>query len=242
MATRQLGYRVLIVSAVMAASVPVAPAAAQNMFDFFFHDQRRASPPPSANAYSDPLPQFGLFERRPRERQRRTPSVSGIAYCVRLCDGRYFPIQRSGGADPAQLCNSFCPASKTKIFSGSAIDHAVARDGTRYGDLDNAFVYRTRIVADCTCNGKDSFGLVTTTAADDPTLRTGDIVATNDGFVAYAGGRRRNADFTPVESFSGLSARVREQLAGVKITPRNASVFPPQTLHAFDDRRAEADK
>ena len=41
---------------------------------------------------------------------------------MRLCDGRYFPIQRHAGLSPAQACSSFCPASATKIYSGSTIE------------------------------------------------------------------------------------------------------------------------
>ena len=80
----------------------------------------------------------------------------GAAYCVRTCDGRYFPLQRNAGASPAELCKSFCPAAKTMVFSGSKIDHAVGPDGTRYADLDNAFAYRDKVVDNCTCNGKDA--------------------------------------------------------------------------------------
>jgi hypothetical protein len=246
--TRRL--RNLSILALAIATLPfamaVAPASAQGVFDFFFSEQRRYAPPSSARAYSDPNPQFNPFGfgSRPAEPPReRAPSTSGVAYCVRLCDGRFFPIQRMSGLDPAQTCNSFCPASKTKIFSGGGgIDHSVARDGTRYSDIENAFVYRTRIVADCTCNGKDPYGVATTSAVDDPTLRQGDIVATNNGFVAYTGGRRKNAEFAPIDSYSGLSAALRERLAGVRITPRNASPVTEEALHAFDHRRAQADR
>ena len=88
----------------------------------------------------------GMFHRRapaplPRKQFLRRPARPaapapvrrgrgfghGIAYCVRLCDGRYFPIQRHAGASPAELCHSFCPAAKTTVFSGSKIDTAVGR-------------------------------------------------------------------------------------------------------------------
>jgi hypothetical protein len=135
-----------------------------------------------------------------------------------LCDGRFFPIQRSG-ATPIEICNSFCPASRTKIFSGSTIDHAVARDGTRYAELGNAFAYRDHVVPGCTCNGKDSFGLVNMKAAEDPTLRQGDVVATEEGFVAYSGTHKRSADFTPINSAPGVSADAKRQLAQTRIAP-----------------------
>ena len=237
---RNLGILAVAI-AVLPVILAVAPASAQGVLDFFFQEQRRL--PSSARAYSDPYPQFNPFANRPAEPQQRAPSTSGVAYCVRLCDGRFFPIQRTSGVDPAQTCNSFCPASKAKIFSGGGnIDHSVARDGTRYGDIENAFVYRTRIVTDCTCNGKDPYGVATTSATDDPTLRQGDIVATDTGFVAYTGGRRKNAEFTPIDSYAGLAAALRERLAGVKITPRNASPVTEEALHAFDERRVQLDR
>jgi len=103
---------------------------------------------------------------------------------VRLCDGRYFPIQRHANASPAQLCSAFCPATKTQVFNGSQIDHAYAGNGQRYADLENAFVYRQKVVDNCSCNGKNSFGLVRIDVAADPTLRPGDIVSTGDNVKA----------------------------------------------------------
>ena len=85
---------------------------------------------------------------------------------MRLCDGRYFPIQRTAGANAAQLCSSFCPAAETKVFSGGGIDHAVASDGTPLRELRNAFAYRERTVENCTCNGRDPYGLVTLSATE----------------------------------------------------------------------------
>jgi hypothetical protein len=190
-----------------------SPASAESLFGFLFGGQPTRSVPASASAYSDPFPLFGAPAAQPVEPR---PSGEAVAYCVRLCDGRFFPIQRSGGADPAQICSGFCPAATTKIFSGSAIDHASARDGARYTDLKNAFVYREKTIPGCTCNGKDAFGLVNTPVAADPTLRAGDVVATNTGFVTYAGGRR-SAEFTPV------TGEMRARLAHTKIVPSNAS-------------------
>ena len=46
-------------------------------------------------------------------------------------------------------------------FSGSAIDHAVASNGSRYAVARNAFAYREKVVDNCTCNGRDAYGLVT---------------------------------------------------------------------------------
>jgi hypothetical protein len=123
-----------------------------------------------------------------------------VAFCVRLCDGRYFPIERHSGLNPAQACSSFCPASQTRIYNGDSMDSAVTSAGKTYRDLDTAFVYREKIVPGCTCNGRDAFGLVNTPIEDDNTLHAGDIVATNAGLMAYngGGGGRQQANFTPI--------------------------------------------
>jgi Protein of unknown function (DUF2865) len=123
------------------------------------------------------------------------------AYCVRSCDGRYFPLAASDNQSRAASCNSFCPASETRIVYGSNIDNAVTESGKPYSELPNAFRYRNEIVAGCTCNGKDQFGLARIKIENDPTLRKGDIVAENGGLmVAGRGADRRGAslNFSPV--------------------------------------------
>jgi hypothetical protein len=117
---------------------------------------------------------------------------------VRLCDGRSFPLEHVANATPIETCQAMCPASKTKIFVGSEIDRAVARDGARYAALDNAYVYRDHVVPNCTCNGKDAFGLARIDVKSDSTLRPGDIVSTKEGLVAYGGERGQPRAFTPV--------------------------------------------
>ena len=216
----------LLIAALAATAVivPSPPASAQGLFDFLFRGQRRPGPPPNANAYADPS--------YPGHEGERRAGPSGIAgtFCVRLCDGRYFPVQRASGTNPAQLCNSFCPAAETRMFSGGGIEHAVASDGSRYASLRNAFAYRERVVENCTCNGHDPYGLVTLNATEDPTLRNGDIVATNEGFVAYNSNGRRTAEFTPIQSYPGLSPEWRQRLAQTRIVPNNATPVPPEAL------------
>ena len=175
--------RLLLLGIALAATAFVTPAAAQNFFEMLFGRQQqrpRQYVPPQAGPFADPSQSH--FGERP------APSSGGggraVAYCVRLCDGRYFPIQRHANASPAQLCSAFCPAARTQVFNGSQIDHAYAGGGQRYADLENAFVYRQRIVEGCSCNGKDSFGLARLDVASDPTLRPGDIVSSGDNVKA----------------------------------------------------------
>jgi hypothetical protein len=217
-------------------ALPATSASAQGprgLFDFLFAP--RTSTPPSASSYADPNAPTARPDAGPRY-----DSGSAVAYCVRLCDGRFFPIQRSSGANAAQVCNSSCPATRTKVYSGGVINHAVAQDGTRYADLPSAFAYRDRMVTGCSCNGKDAYGLVTPTTDEDPTLRAGDIVATDTGFVAYAGvGAGKHAEFTSIDA-AGLSGEFRQRLAGTKTLPRNATPVPEHTsVSSAGDRRVQ---
>jgi hypothetical protein len=210
--------------AVLALVMPTGSASAQNIFESLFGRFNRA---PSATAYADPSSAWNPFGSRPAE----TPQAEmggGVAYCVRLCDGRFFPIQRQASQSPAQACSSFCPASQTRIYNGSSIDNSVGPDGKAYRELSTAFTYREKIVPGCTCNGKDAFGLVNPPVEDDPTLRAGDIVATNNGLMAYNGGTsaRKAANFTPVRSYSGLSGELRRRLTETKITPAAETATP----------------
>jgi hypothetical protein len=119
-----------------------------------------------------------------REQRPRVASGGGRqAFCVRTCDGRYFPITAGDNQSRAASCNNFCPASETKVVYGSSIDSASTESGKSYSDLPNAFKYRTEMVAGCTCNGKDQAGLAPIKLKDDPTLRKGDIVAGADGLM-----------------------------------------------------------
>jgi hypothetical protein len=165
---------------------------------------------------------------------------------VRLCDGRYFPIQRHSGASSAQTCSAFCPASVTNIYTGNGIAHAVAPDGKRYSELATAFAYRQKIIPGCTCNGRDAFGLVNTGIADDPTLRPGDIIATNAGLMAYNGGTN-GSTFTPISTYAGLSADLRRQLTETRIEPAAEGPAPMSYAEApptrsTKNKRAQADR
>ena len=147
-------------------------------------------------------------------RPRAGYSGGGQAYCVRTCDGRYFPISASDSQSRAVSCNSLCPASDTKIVYGSSIDHAATESGKPYSALPNAFRYRNEIVAGCTCNGKDQLGLAQVKIENDPTLRKGDIVAGSNGpVVAGRGADKRGASL----SFSPASEAVRARYQRVPV-------------------------
>jgi Protein of unknown function (DUF2865) len=142
---------------------------------------------------------------------RSRPGYSGgsQAYCVRTCDGRYFPISGSNGQSRAASCNDFCPASETKVVYGSTIDHATTESGKPYSELPNAFRYRNELVEGCTCNGKDQIGLAPVKIENDPTLRNGDLVTGADGLVVaghVADKRGASLNFSPASE--SLRSRV----------------------------------
>jgi len=144
---------------------------------------------------------FGEDGAQPAEAPRpRVASGGGQAWCVRTCDGRYFPIAGPDAQSKAASCNSFCPASQTEIVYGNDIDHAATSNGKPYSQLPNAFKYRNETVAGCTCTGKDQAGLASVPIDKDPTLRKGDIVAGADGLVIANPGSGKHAElnFTPV--------------------------------------------
>jgi hypothetical protein len=199
----------------VAASLGAAtlPAHAEDFFSALFggfgggRSRAPSIPMPFANEGGPIGPQG---EARPRTGY----SGGGQAYCVRSCDGRYFPISGSDRQSRAASCNSFCPASDTKIVYGSAIDNAATENGKPYSELPNAFRYRKEIVAGCTCNGKDQLGLASVKIEDDPTLRKGDMVAGSSGLVvAGRGADKRGAAL----SFAPASEAVRVRYQRVPV-------------------------
>jgi len=253
-----LKCRAAILVGALAASVAAMPGAAraEGLLDFLFggsHD-RPAQPAP-VSSYAEPhAPAAALRPEIVHEGGGGGGTGRTVAFCVRLCDGENFPLQHIPNATPVETCRAMCPASKTKVFFGAVIDNAVARDGARYAALDNAYVYRKHLVAQCTCNGRDAFGLAPSAMANDPTLRPGDIVVTKNGLMAYAGKRGRTAAYTPVDP-SSISAelnsvtsppRVSRRAApsahdepGIVVETQNA---PPQYLPPVVDLRGQLDK
>jgi hypothetical protein len=141
-------------------------------------------------------------------RPRANYSGGSLAYCVRGCDGRYFPITASDNQSRVASCNSFCPAGDAKVVYGSNIDNAVTETGKPYSELPNAFRYRTEMVAGCTCNGKDKVGLAKVGIENDPTLRKGDIVAESGGLmVAGRSADKRGASLNLSPASQALRAR-----------------------------------
>ena len=201
--------RMTALAVALVCASALAPAAqAQDFFSALFGGMGRARAPYISMPFANDDGTVPVQRGEPRRY-----GGGGQAFCVRTCDGRYFPVTGSDNASRAASCNSFCPASETKLVYGSNIDNAATETGNRYSELPNAFRYRNELVAGCTCNGKDQVGLAPVKIEDDPTLRKGDIVAGENGLQVVGRSDRRGAAL----NFSPASDKVRAKYERVPV-------------------------
>jgi len=168
---------------------------------------------PSDSAYApapsfSPIPGFGPApDFEPAERPRARVYITTRShwggrqnFCVRTCDGRFFPLPRVSEAADLRACEAACPAAEVKLYSGADIDSARTDEGETYKTLANAFRFQREIVPQCSCSAGASTGLSPIAIEDDMTLRTGDIIAADDGFkiAAISSGQRRSVLFRPL--------------------------------------------
>lgn len=244
MGRRAVGCALLLASALLLAVTSGGEARAQSrggLFPFAPQGAPRASP---GNFFSllfgglrphvHETPERPRIVITPRVRGSGSSGASwgaGVAYCVRTCDGRYFPLQGKAGEEGGALaqCNAFCPAATMAIYTSSdstrGIDAAVSRAGKAYSELPNAFVYRQRLVEGCTCTeGSRIGGLNRIDVMNDPTLRRGDVVMTEEGSRVFTGGRKgppyREADFVEPARFPDLSRDMRARLSELEMASR----------------------
>jgi hypothetical protein len=253
------GRGTALVAALVIASplaLVTSPTSAEGLFDFFFGrakpQTRRASPP--ASFFVDP---FGNIVQ-PALLARPVVAGSGLAFCVRSCDGKYFAMMRAA-ASPAQMCQAFCPASPTTVFSAPALTAPLRRIASAMPIARTPSATARRCALIAPAMGATPAGLAPIDLTLDPSLRPGDVVATTDGLVAYSGvriGSDQTAEFTPVASYPGLSDDLRARLSEIKVAPARAEraandapflVTPPAAAAAglntapTRDKRADAE-
>ena len=99
-----------------------------------------------------------------RSTRRARPGVSSDGrtfrtWCVRACDGYYFPISYSTTrkhfeADQA-TCQAMCPAAETGLYYHDARnggpEDMISLAGRAYSELPSAFSYRIALDRSCTC-------------------------------------------------------------------------------------------
>jgi hypothetical protein len=219
--------------AALSFALPLATTTADAQIYYSIYGGYRNSPPAP---YRDERPRssgnpfvdfFGsIFGGRPSDEDEKKPDAFAN-HCVRTCDGKFFPVSRGGRKDLSldKICSAMCPAAQTKVFSGLGIDNAVATDGQKYTAIPNAFAYRTKIVDNCTCTGRDPFGVAKVDLENDITLQGGDLVVRQTGFAIYRGGQ----EFVPIER-AGMSQALVKQLQAIKILPDNPHAAFAKTM------------
>jgi hypothetical protein len=182
-------------------------------------DFRRAAVNPQAEAARKPARKSA---RRSVDEAFGGPVSRGgrVAYCVRTCDGYYFPAP-VGGSDRQieAACNRVCPTAEVKVYFGEIggemdTARAAAAGSKRYASLASAFSYRRSIDAGCACNPQ-GYGMTTNMPVErDTTLRVGDIVMTGQGLKVFNGGAMpyHQGNFTRVQRSARYEGRLRSQL------------------------------
>jgi hypothetical protein len=80
-------------------------------------------------------------------------------WCVRLCDGFYFPVSYSTNSGAYQrdlaICQGRCPGADVSLYSHPSYldpeDMVSTVSGERYTKLPTAFAYRTTVSSNCSC-------------------------------------------------------------------------------------------
>ncbi len=117
----------LVIGAFCVVTSLTAPSLArvEGFLDFLFGVfQDHSSPKPQQqNGYpSAPPSAVGRIAPAPLG-QESVNDVGGntghsVAFCVRLCDGRNFPMEQMVNGTPVETCRAICPYSRTKVFFG----------------------------------------------------------------------------------------------------------------------------
>src|SRR5882762_5907627 len=106
---------VVILSAGVAGSMAAsAPASAQGLFERIFGGLRHAisapaRQPTNINSFADPFSSLANAINSQPGQERRADFNPAKGFCVRTCDGRFFPVQARAGMSAAESCNAFCP-------------------------------------------------------------------------------------------------------------------------------------
>lgn len=217
------------VAALLAANLLCAPSpgrAEGGLFDFLFGPDptpQRAAPRSGGDSAPARRARGAVGELRfakPRDGAQgggasfsTEPNAGG--YCVRTCDGYFFPLIKSAKATRQQSCELACPSAPMEIFDGPTIESARNYKGQRYSSLPVAFAFRDRAKSSCACNDpQTSQAFFERTAQDDPTLQSGDIVVEENGAFVY-----RGAKLVPLSSASFMPPALRDRLRAMLRRP-----------------------
>ena len=180
-------------------SFSLQTVAGNEALDFWLQEWSRGRSQQPAVVPAPAKPQLKITVRPRSEREgggSRSEGAGGPggSYCVRTCDGYYFPLspQKRSDSEARALCQSLCPSAATEVYERrggpeASFAQAVSRNGKSYSKLSTAFAFREKAVDACTCRAP---GAAPLTVAQDPTLQPGDIVVTNKGVRVFRGAKK----------------------------------------------------
>src|ERR1043166_4553238 len=89
------------VAAALAVAALAPPVQAQDFFSNLFGGFGRSRAPVIQMPFGDNF--------QPSQPRQRVGGGGGQAYCVRTCDGRYFPVVGNDNDGREKACSSLCP-------------------------------------------------------------------------------------------------------------------------------------
>ena len=151
---------------VLGVSAPGAHAQSflQNLFGNLFTSAPASPHPAPAPVIVEPAPASislgSLYLAKPYpayENQKISRSGHYRTYCVRQCDGYYFPIDSSASPstfdEADQKCQNRCRGAQLFYLpkNSTEIEEMVDLRGRRYDEMPTAFVYRKTLIDGCSC-------------------------------------------------------------------------------------------
>ena len=159
-----MGLRVLAVALTVLA-LPIPSAGAQSFLEALFGF---GGPPSRSRSYDRPRTRereprtYSRDREAPRQHVRayynapQAPERSGTyrTYCVRMCDGFYFPINYASSnlTRDAERCTASCDGARLFYHrTGGEPEEMVDLSGRAYSSYPIAFKHRTELVQGCQC-------------------------------------------------------------------------------------------
>jgi hypothetical protein len=156
----------------------------------------------------------------PTDLKSKETRANGLAVCVRLCDGFFFPSATSSGGDEA--CAAQCPDAPTARYTepvgSDRIEDAVSTRGALYSALPVANRYQSALDNTCSCHRSLTRGY-SAAVLNDPALRKGDVVVTPKGFLVFQGAKSRSitsSDFVALSQAHSLPKDLRAALVAME--------------------------
>lgn len=259
MFARTVSSRLLLGCLALTAGLAGARAEDRDEFYAIARGERGARPPASQAQSASRgfgIPGFSLFGAAPHRAlpeitvrppaagpATRSPGASRAgapagesaggprAYCVRTCDGFFFPagpaLSGEGRRSQQEACSSLCPGADVAVYTvgrSGGIEAAVGPHGQTYAALRTAFRFREGLERTCSCRGSPTAGLAHLPITHDVTLRAGDLVVTEAGVRVFRGGARfpyRSQDFVEARSYGRLPADVRRRVEEIQAGIQN---------------------